>query len=82
MMRAAYNRNGAAAPGSTRFRPMPAPQTVNWDRSSASAEAALRPDRFFRWRCYWDYSGGIAADLFVHLVSWYHHAFDSRRLRR
>jgi predicted dehydrogenase len=35
----------------------PAPK-VSWD-----------PLRYFQWRKYWDYSGGIATDLFIHRIS-------------
>src|SRR5262249_36913571 len=27
------------------------------------------PERYFRWRLFWDYSGGIAADLFIHRIT-------------
>ncbi len=27
------------------------------------------PHRYFRWRLFWDYSGGIATDLFIHRVT-------------
>jgi predicted dehydrogenase len=27
------------------------------------------PERYFRWRRYWEYSGGIATDLFIHRVT-------------
>jgi len=35
-------------------------------------------ERFFRWRCYEDYSGGIATDLFVHLCTTIHFLMDAQ----
>ena len=77
MIRAAYNRNGDSGAWLYPIPPDASPATVNWDAFLGPApKRAFDPNRFFRWRCYWDYSGGVATDLFVHLVSWYHHALD------
>ncbi len=45
---------------------------VNLDWKAWLGSAPKRPydpDRFYFWRRYWDYSGGIATDLFVHRVT-------------
>ncbi|HWQ56027.1 MAG TPA: Gfo/Idh/MocA family oxidoreductase [Bryobacteraceae bacterium] len=45
-------------------------ENLDWKAWLGSApKRAWDPERYFRWRRYWDYSGGIATDLFVHRVT-------------
>lgn len=73
MLRATYNRN---SPGGAWIYPIPpdaSPSTVDWEMfEGAGKKHPFSLERFFRWRCYQDYSGGIATDLFVHLMTTIH----------
>jgi len=74
MVRAAYNRNTASGAWIYPIPPDASPSTVNWDMFLGTAPGRpFSPERFFRWRCYQDYSGGIATDLFVHLCTTIHY---------
>lgn len=43
---------------------------LDWEAWLGPApKRAWDPRRFFQWRRYWDYSGGIATDLFIHRVT-------------
>jgi predicted dehydrogenase len=45
-------------------------ENLDWNAFLGSArKRPFDPDRFFSWRRYWDYSGGIASDLFIHRVT-------------
>jgi predicted dehydrogenase len=71
---ASYNRNSST--GSWNY-PIPADLqdgvNFNWQEWLGSApKVAYSPERVFRYRKYWDYSGGISTDLFVHLITSIH----------
>ena len=47
--------------------PEATPQNTDWNRFQGTApKHAWDPQRYFQWRLYWDYSGGISTDLLVH----------------
>ncbi len=66
--------NGAAAwrydlPGTGQYASVAqaTPQNTDWNRFLGPApKRAWDPHRYFQWRLYWDYSGGISTDLLVH----------------
>ncbi len=66
-----YSRNYAGDFWANEIDPDAKPG-VNLDWEAWLGPAPKRPwnpRRYFQWRRYWDYSGGIATDLFVHRVT-------------
>jgi predicted dehydrogenase len=62
-----YSRNSKRGEWNYRVDPDGTPETIDWNRWLGSApKRSFSPERYFRWRKYWDYSGGIATDLFYH----------------
>jgi predicted dehydrogenase len=79
MIRASYNRNSRSGAWLYPIPPDANEKTV--DFAAFLGPAPKRPfnlERFFRWRAYWDYSGGIATDLFVHLLTTIHFLMDAK----
>jgi predicted dehydrogenase len=51
---------------------------IDWKQwLGAATERPFDADRFFRFRKYWDYSGGIATDLHYHIVAPFHLALEN-----
>jgi predicted dehydrogenase len=66
-----YSRNSKQPPWSYKIDPDARPgENLDWDTWLGSApKRPWDPERYFRWRNYWDYSTGIASDLFIHRVT-------------
>ncbi len=60
-------RNSLLGEWNYRVEPEGTPRNIDWNRWLGSApKRPFSADRYFRFRKYWDYSGGIATDLFFH----------------
>src|SRR5262245_21950960 len=75
MSQGSYHRNSAGGEWNWKIDPNAGPDAkgedfIDW--KMWLGDAPKRPynaDRFFRFRKYWDYSGGIATDLFYHVMA-------------
>jgi predicted dehydrogenase len=57
-------------------------QTIDWKQWLGSApQVPFDARRYFRWRCYWDYSGGLQTDLVVHHLNTLHYLMHERAPR-
>ena len=75
MSQGSYHRNSKEGEWNWDIDPEASPSAkgdnyVDWNMWLGKApKRDWDPDRFFRFRKYWDYSGGIATDLFYHVVA-------------
>lgn len=79
MVRATNHRNTASGAWIYPIPPDASPETVNWEMFRGNtSQKTYSPERFFRWRCYEEYSGGIATDLYVHLITTIHYIMNAQ----
>ncbi|MCF8225959.1 MAG: Gfo/Idh/MocA family oxidoreductase [Bacteroidales bacterium] len=62
------NRNSPNGAWVYDIDPEGTPETIDWKQFEEPCESkhAFSPERFFRWRCWWDYGTGLSGDLLTH----------------
>lgn len=77
MIRMANHRNNAQGAWKYEIPPDASDATIDWPRFLGDRpKRAFDARTFFQWRCWWEFSGGVATDLFVHLLTWLHEVMD------
>jgi predicted dehydrogenase len=75
MSQGSYHRNSTEGEWNWKIDPAAGPtgkddDFIDWKMwLGAAPKRDFNADRFFRFRKYWDYSGGIATDLFYHVMA-------------
>lgn len=65
-----YSRNSTAGEWNYSINDGASPENLDWDAFlGAAPKKAFNREHFFRFRKYWDYSGGIATDLHYHKLA-------------
>jgi predicted dehydrogenase len=77
MVRIENNRNNPEGAWLYPIPPDASPKTIDWNSFlGSSPKRPFDAKVFFRWRCWWEYSGGVATDLFVHMITGLHEFMD------
>lgn len=82
MVRLSEHRNNPEGAWVYPVPPGASPQTIDWQRFLGTRPARpFSAETFFRWRCWWEFSGGVATDLFVHQFTTLHEILNVRHPR-